>query len=85
MRQQERLNQFNDLDLIWATNKYLQILQTVLQNKMLVEHGFWDTLLCDSDELTAKLYHATRAKMIAKGRLDEMLLHEMVVAAIAKS
>ena len=84
MKQKERLNEVDELDLIWATNKFYGTLQTVLQNKMLVEYGFWDSYLHESSELTAKLYFATRAKMIAKGKIDENLLCEMVIASLSK-
>ena len=84
MNQQTRLDQTPLRELIWATVKYDELLQTVYQNQILVKTGMWKKLFCNSSDIEMQIYHLRRQSLIATNLLDEDALRREVLEMIVR-
>ena len=84
MSQQKRLDEYPLNDLIWATVQYDELLQTVFQNIILIEKGYWVTHLKDSSDATAKRYFKRKEELIKCGIVDETRLRLQVLNRLTK-
>lgn len=84
MNQEQRLHACRTIDILWAANKYEELMQLVLQNALLVEHGYWNTLFHNSSDLEMKMYAIRRDALIDMGIIDERELRGMVLDLLAR-
>lgn len=76
------LDDYDSYDLIWATVKYDELLQSVVQNIILVERKYWQVLLCDSSNLTCGLYFEHRDWLLFHHVIDEDELRKEVIKRV---
>ena len=84
MKQSDRLNEKDPRELLRATLKYDELMQGILQNKILVEKGYWNALLCNSDEIGYRLYNVRRNHLIKTGAINEDELRKAVLNILFK-
>lgn len=73
------LDKYAPYDLLWATVKFDELIQSVYQNLLLIEQGRWEKPLCESTEQEAKLYESRRAWLFQQEVVDEDCLRRQVL------
>jgi hypothetical protein len=84
MTQQEMLMAADLNQQLWATYKYDELLQVVLQNKILVERGLCKKLFCDSCDTEMVLYNYYRGHLIMSHKVNEDELRGTVIELVSK-
>lgn len=81
MTQEDRLYHHSEYDLLWATVKYDELFQQVIQNLLIIERGHWRVFLydCGDDMQTYKLYQLRRKWLFKSKILDEDELRKEVI------
>lgn len=84
MNQLDQLSAKDPHELLHATIKYDELIQVILQNKILVEKGYWNVLICNSDEIGFRLYNVRRIHLIKTCIIDEDELRKAVLNLLIK-
>lgn len=77
--QWDKLCEHDSYNLLWATVKYDDLMQSVLQNLLLVERGKVPRLIMDCGQTDYELYRKRRDWCIKNQLIDEDELRKSVI------
>jgi hypothetical protein len=80
--QQEKLEEFDTADLLWATHVYDELMQDILQNFLLFKYGLTPVLFLNSGDRQMTEFNRLKEHLFLIGAIKENELRASVIELI---